>query len=118
MPHYSNVGHTETRYIKVDASSLHAYQTLFDIPPSQEIPVLFFARYWCDFEIFQAFVGVNVMLVGTTVKEVAPLFCNQTIKATLTFKSVKQIKNFKRFQFELVLNDQNVIQQTFVRRVK
>ncbi|MDO5375078.1 MAG: hypothetical protein Q4F01_02730 [Staphylococcus rostri] len=116
MPHYLNVGNTETRHIKVDQSSLHAYQTLFDMSLSREIPLLFFARYWRDFNLFQPFVGAEVMLVDTTLKYVTPLYCDESIKATLTFKSAKQIKNFEQFRFELVLNDSNVIQQTFVRR--
>ncbi|AVQ34173.1 hypothetical protein C7J88_08365 [Staphylococcus muscae] len=116
MPHYSNVGHTETRYIKVDQTTLHAYQTLFDIPLSQEIPLLFFARYWCDFTLFQSFIETEIMLVETVLKEAEKLFCYETIKASLTYKSVQQVKNFEQFQFELVLNDNNVIQQTFIRR--
>ncbi|UXR76572.1 MULTISPECIES: hypothetical protein [unclassified Staphylococcus] len=118
MSHYSNVGQKETRHIKVDVSSLHAYQALFEMPLTQEMPLLYFARYWCDFEIFRSFMGIEIMLVETVLKEAEKLFCHETIKATLTFKSVKQVKNFERFLFELVLNDQNVIQQTFVRRVK
>ncbi|UXR78605.1 MULTISPECIES: hypothetical protein [unclassified Staphylococcus] len=116
MPHYLNVGQTETRHIKVDASHLHAYQILFEIPMTQKIPLLFFARYWQDFTLFQPFVSVEVMLVETEVKDAEPLFCDEYIKATLTYKSAKRAKGFERFQFELVLNDQNVIQQTFIRR--
>ena len=116
MLHYSNVGQTETKQIKVDASSLHAYQTLFEMPLRSEVPLLFFARYWQAFELFQPFIGEEVMLVETTLHQTKPLFCDQLIEATLTFKSAKQIKSFERFQFELTLNDTNVIQQTFVRR--
>ncbi|MCS4486546.1 hypothetical protein [Staphylococcus americanisciuri] len=116
MPHYSNVGRTETRYVKVDESVLYAYQTLFGMPLSQEVPLLFFARYWRGFTLFEPFIGAEVMLVDTTLKYVTPLYCDESIKATLTFKSAKQIKNFEQFRFELVLNDSNVIQQTFVWR--
>lgn len=116
MPHYSNVGQTETRHIKVDVSSLHAYQALFEMPLTQKIPLLYFARYWCDFEIFRSFIGTEIMLVETVLKETEKLFCYETIKASLTYKSVQQVKNFEQFQFELVLNDNNVIQQTFIRR--
>lgn len=118
MPHYSNVGRKETRILHIDETDVTAYQTLFKVPYTNTVPLLFFARYWKAFTLFQPFIGESIMLVETMVKQGESIEITAPVEATLTWVSHNVIKGFERYRFQLVLPHDNVIEQVFVKRVE
>ncbi|UNB45934.1 hypothetical protein [Staphylococcus coagulans] len=117
MQRYLNVGCKETRYLNIEQQALMDYQVLFDDASTTTIPLLFFARYWSKFELFQPFIGEAITLVETNVNQPQAILYEASIEATMTYMAYKKIKGFERFQFELALPHDNTIQQTFVKRV-
>lgn len=117
MQHYSNVGQSETRVLNIDVEVVREYQRLCGYPLNEEIPILFFARYWQEFDIFCPFVKKQVMLVETEVEWETAIKQTEMIQATLTWRETQNLKRFKRYFFELSLSGQNKIRQTFIQKV-
>lgn len=117
MRHFSNVGHTETRTLTIEAEELQAYQKLIQYPEN-DIPPLYFARFWHEFELFQPFISLPITLIETKVTQVGLLPKQPHVHATLTLLEVKKIKHFERYRFEMNVNDVLTVQHTFVKQVK
>lgn len=67
MQHSSNVGQSETKMLIIDIEAVRQYQRLCGCPKTEEIPLLFLARYWREFDIFAPFVKAPILLVETEV---------------------------------------------------
>lgn len=118
MPHYLKDGQHEHRLLKIDETALTQYQSYFGLEKTKAIPILFFARYWPEFDLFKALSHEALYLTETIVTEIQPLMYDEWIEATLEIKTICKIKQFERYQFELQLPKQNRITQIFVKRVK
>lgn len=118
MPHYLKDGQREHRWLKIDKTALTQYQTYFGMMATKTIPMLFFARYWPEFDLFKTLSHEALYLTETVVTETQPLMYDEWIEATLEIKTIRKIKQFERYQFELQLPKQNRITQIFVKWVK
>lgn len=117
MQHSSNVGQSETKMLIIDIEAVRQYQQLCGYPQTEEIPLLFLARYWREFDIFVPFVTAPILLVETEVVKKKPIPFTDSLRATLTWSVAQDLKRFKRFRFELSLPGQNKIRQTFIQKV-
>ncbi|PTG56806.1 hypothetical protein BU692_01475 [Staphylococcus chromogenes] len=117
MQHSSNVGQSETKMLKIDIEAVRQYQRLCGCPKTEEIPLLFLARYWREFDIFAPFVKAPILLVETEVVKKEPIPFTDSLQATLTWSVAQDLKRFKRFRFELSLPGQNKIRQKFIQKV-
>lgn len=117
MQHCSNVGDSETRTLIIDEFELQAYQALFHYAEN-DIPPLFFARFWYMFELFQPFITLPITLVETQVTQNAPLPKQPHVQATLTLLEATKIKHFERYRFEMNVNDVLTVHHTFIKQVK
>ncbi|ARJ51125.1 hypothetical protein [Staphylococcus lutrae] len=117
MQHSLNVGDKETRVLHLDQAALARYCALFEKPMTSDVPLLFFARYWQAFMLFQPFMREPIILVETSVTQGQPIAQASAVEATLVWESYKPIKGFERYCFVLILPNENRIRQVFVKRV-
>ena len=126
MPSYSNLGleDVEQQWVHFDEEEVERYRMLIgDVDDgSCSVPVLYCARLWPEFDLFQAINGQELKLRETNVEQNLTLDVQRRYLAELRVLNVRQIRHFTKYQLQLVLYEEGqlavTIQQTFVKEVR
>lgn len=120
---YSSADGTENKVVQFQSSCVASYKELFDLNQydNNEVPPLYCAKLWGQFELFQQFRHSAITLSKTNIEQIAKLKVNEDYIAQMTMLSCKIIKQYKRYQFLLEIYKNNAkcisINQTFIKKV-
>lgn len=121
---YSSIDGMENKIIKFDKVQVSQYKQLFDLTyyRDEEVPPLYCAKLWGQFELFRQFRQSTIKLVRTTINQVNKLEVGKDYCGQMTMLSCKTFKRYKRYEFLLEINKNNAkcisIKQIFIERIE
>lgn len=121
---YSSIDGTESKIVQFRSSSVASYKQLFSSNEygDEEVPPLYCAKLWGQFELFQQFRHSSIKLIKTNIEQIAQLKIDQDYIAQMTIINCKNIKHYKRYEFLLEIYKNNLkcisINQTFIKKVE
>lgn len=114
-------GDTEAQHVRFREQNVRNYCEIIGYNYDGVVPTLMCAQLWPKFEMFQSFLGEEIMLVRTKVEKYENLESNIQYCAYLTHKRSTKVKQFDQFIFELKINNNDktcmIIEQTFIKEV-
>jgi hypothetical protein len=121
---YSSTDGTESKIVQFRSSSVASYKQLFNSNQygDDEVPPLYCAKLWGQFELFQQFRHSAIKLIKTNIEQMTQLKTDEDYIAQMTIKNCKNIKQYKRYEFLLEIYKNNLkcisINQTFIEKVE
>ncbi|WP_436854931.1 hypothetical protein [Staphylococcus caeli] len=116
-----NDGH-EAIIIQFNGEEVEAYKQLFgDTSPSNQVPPLYCAKLWPQFELFQPFMKKAILLKETQVTQIYDLEVNSHYLAEIYTIEQKKVRQFMKYVLKLEINKNEnkciTITQTFMERI-
>lgn len=121
---YSSTDGTESKIVQFRSSSVASYKQLFNSNQygEDEVPPLYCAKLWGQFELFQQFHHSIITLSKTNIKQIEKLKVNEDYIAQMSILKCENIKQYKRYHFLLEIYKNNIkcisINQTFIKKVE